>query len=403
MTDSQAVDEERRKATTWMEDLQRTAYANLGINPTIWNTGSQEHSETLQSITAIFGVDHDKTMSEYRSTMTEASRTVPTSFQELTWHAFITMKSLPIESRLAARDRKLPVRPLFGTIPTGRVNGFAARIPQTNYCAIILEDGLFGFVNLMSKAIVLALPFPETTSDREGGFTVSVDLDLIANRLRSVDEIRDRFIDGLGAYLVGGHPSWAKPYLPARAVLQVAGFLRDAMETFVLAHEYGHIVAGHLSRASEGRAIVANVDMEMIKTNWQQEFEADAIGLDTMLAVQMSMGLDLALSFWGSDAFFGLIDVIEKAVSVLWYGEERPLFVDTHPPTDQRRKMLRQLLAQSANTETEKSTAQNALQFASSIEFIIKQLWEMARPTFQKLHAAGRRPSAGWTSGLRLS
>lgn len=386
-------------AAAWLEDFQRNVYRGLKIEPRISDDFDEaayikfiEESHVSKADEAL-GQDRSELIKRMVEARRKALKEVPTRYEEPSLYSMITHFGKEIEQALVKTGRSLPVKPLFGTVPTGRVNGFAVAIPDTNYRAILLEDGLFGFANLMCKAVAMA--FPEKASEKEG-VSVSTDWNDVSEKLRTDPGIALRFFDALASYLVHGHPHAARPYLASRSVTYISSVLRDSMETFVVAHEYGHIVAGHLGPAVARRMMIADVDVDTISTDWAQEFEADAIGLEAMLAVRMQSGYDLALSFWGADAFFGCIDVVEKALSVLLYGEERSWQAETHPPTTMRRDMIRLILVESLKNKNEEA-AQSAINLAKILEDVIDHLWGVVCPVFLEMHRKGIRPTSGWT------
>jgi hypothetical protein len=390
---NESQDPERAVAAAWLENLQRQVYETFGVNEMSRQESRRFLREFLHKalLAGQLGLTSESDVNAIIALMEEDKKSILTNYQDPGWYSIIRRMAAGIEQTLAEHERILPVKPLFGSLPTGRVNGFAAAVPNTNFRVILLEDGLFGFANLMCKAI--AATFPSLDSGKEGRVTVSTDIEKMRQNLRSNGIIAQRFFDALVSYIVKGHPHNAEPYIPSGSVMALSDTLRESMETFVLAHEYGHVVAGHLGPAVPRRAMVANVGVETISTDWQQEFEADVIGLETMLAVRMKKGFDLSLSFWGADAFFGCIDVVEKTVSVLLYGEERPNISDTHPPTSHRRLLLRAVLAKTL----EENVARGPLQLANIVETIINDLWLRVRPALVKMHEDGFRPTHSWT------
>lgn len=393
---------ERAVAVAWMEDFQRQVYESLDIDfrnairsadvESVLSSPNmvKSHMEKLQETLGIYSESNDEKMI---AQLAKARAAAPTKFEEPYWYHLMSRMASDIEGKLVESGKHLPVKPLFGTIPTGRVNGLAVAVPDTNYRVILLEDGLFGFANLMCKCI--SMVFMKHGESKDGMVAVSTDEKDVKRALESNIEVPRRFFDALCAYLIGGHPHLAEPYIASREAMFIGSVMRDSMETFVLAHEYGHIVGGHLGPAVGQKSIIGDLSIETIPVDWQHEFEADIIGLEAMLAVQMERGFDLALSFWGADAFFGCVDVIEKAVSVLMHGEERPWVADTHPPTADRRMMLRYVLSNSLKG-THDSELESALGLASVVENVIESLWNAVRPQFLQMHANGIRPSAGW-------
>lgn len=70
-----------------------------------------------------------------------------------------------------------------------------------------------------------------------------------------------------------------------------------ACEMFVLAHEYGHVLAGHFDdealRLEHLHTEVGHI--EVIKKDWQQELEADTIAYKIILGVEEYNDIDLSV------------------------------------------------------------------------------------------------------------
>ena len=180
----------------------------------------------------------------WRDSFSHSLDAVSNNFENPAWHLVLSALTKQIEEELKALKLDLRATPLFGTMATGRVNGFAATIPGTSYRAIFVEDGLFGFANLVSKAIAIA--FPENRSGNEDEISFSVDWKSVRKQVDANPEITRRFFDALAAYVIRGHPHAAEQYLLEGNVAQLSNALRNSIEQFILSHEYGHIVAGHL-------------------------------------------------------------------------------------------------------------------------------------------------------------
>jgi hypothetical protein len=309
------------------------------------------------------------------------------------WSQVIASIIERIEENLEG-DQAFFQRILFGSLPTGHVNGLAALVPQTDYFLILIDDGLFGFANLTCKAIANALPI--MPPDDDGKANVSTDVDLVREQLRKKPEIKNRMLDFLHAYVVGGHPHLAKPYLVDKTPQAIAALLLEGLETFVIAHEYGHCIAGHLAAdQSRRQALQSSGEIyDVISTSWQQEHEADFIGAMLTIQVMNKRGFDLALSYCGIEIFFRCVEIIEKTMSMLVFGEVRETPPsESHPPSLARCSVLREMLKRQFNEEQ----ANAAIHLANCFEEIFASCWEICEPEFKLLHNKGARPAAQWS------
>jgi hypothetical protein len=297
----------------------------------------------------------------------------PTRFESPTWYS--VMRTLVSWIEGSARQLELPLAssPAFGTLPTGRVNAMTVAIPDSSDHVVLFEDQLFLFALLLSKA--LARAFPVTPGD-EPGLHFSTDLQTIQRRIDEDPSVVGRFADVVLAYAVHGRPGAAQQYLPEPAYAQLSDILRESMEAFVLGHEYGHVVAGHLTGAQAVSRALAADEVDEIDFAWDQEYEADTLGvLLSLTAMNRERQVDASLSFWGADLFFSAMDVMDRAVSLLRYGDETLTVLGTHPPSPNRRAVIRAALHQFLEPEQ----ARAAVQLADALQATTEMLWARTR------------------------
>lgn len=237
-----------------------------------------------------------------------------------------------------------------------------------------------------------------------GQRTFSSDPDDIKKRIMAEPLICERFFDVVASYLVRGSPHAAKQYFGDPEYIGMASVIRDGIEYFIFGHEYGHCAAGHLNRgdkrlaamhavAGEGGAS-AKVE-EIIPQAWEDELEADAIGLIIALGVLHDEDrIDPSLGYNGIEAVFTCIDVIERALSVLETGEVKERLIDSHPPPILRRHGIRTLLTTMLGEERAKASIQLADITANAVELC----WERVGPAFLAMHRDGIRPHPRWRS-----
>jgi hypothetical protein len=309
----------------------------------------------------------------------------PTPYESPELFSLMTHLSDEICQAAADLNMVIPLTPMLGTLPTGRANAVAICLEPNDYI-ILFEHGLFGFANLLSKTVALAMPFKGTEDGR-----LAFDL----GRSEISKEAVMRFGDVLLAYLFLGTPHRAQPYLPDASVSMLGGILRNSMELFVMGHEYGHIISGHFGNALPSSAVLAGIDVSEIVRNWRQEHEADAVGVSLMMAAMQKSGMDLAMSFWGADFFFSFIEIIERTISIMRTGREDEIRLDTHPPAKQRREALRSSLGRSA-VPSLADAAEPAINLGSRLHDITEQLWQRTAPVVHKLRREGARLAPGW-------
>src|SRR5690606_24551688 len=131
--------------------------------------------------------------------------------------------------------------PPYSCIPTGVINAYAASVgnPATKF--LLFDSQIFFFCNLLSKIVATSQPIINV----DGILRTSVDPELVARHLDENDEPVVRLMQLLEASLYSS-PSETPAYLPKPPYISLVDLLRNSMELFIVAHEFGHVDAGHL-------------------------------------------------------------------------------------------------------------------------------------------------------------
>jgi hypothetical protein len=248
-----------------------------------------------------------------------------------------------VEGDLARLRLALPVPVFAGEYPTGDLNAWT--VPATGGVLVLINRGLFLMIYLMAKlyALCMHLDFPTAgqTSVRLGTDGLIVPDDGPPKAV-----IVDLAIDVLLSYLTLRQPTKARrvPPLPWPRG-QIVTMLTTQAEKFVIAHEYGHVVAGHVTATESVRDAAAD-PLRHPAMDWAQEFQADGYAAAVMVTRDATAagigGGDLG---WmqavasGPAFFFALDELVARTRAVI--GEAPPAAAD-HPPSSQRWQLLRQ-------------------------------------------------------------
>ncbi len=393
----------REQAFAYLEELQARAYLSLGVAPRDFSIGGLDQQNAHVIARSYLGPDAssgaiaDFAEDMIRSVQEHAAQ-LPTRYEDPRVYGLLSSYQESIESAV----RHLGIEPVplvnVGTLPTGQVNALTIAVPGSQDYIVAFDRGLSTFALLLSKAVAQVFPYELT---KGGGASFSVDEERLRNNLRSRPDIADRFTEVVLAYAVFGEPARARPYiLPDRATNELTRLLKSSLELFVLGHEYGHALAGHLDDAMRTAAVLPDVNVEEVAFAWGQEYEADIIGLHlSTRAMSIRTGVDLSLSFWGAPFFFHCMMIMERAVSLLHYGEEGTIQLGSHPPHAVRRGVLSRALVDATGTEQ----AQGAIQLAKQLEIALEELWNTTRSRIWRRHAEGARPAPAWELAERES
>lgn len=384
-----------------VSQLQEATYLRLGIDPQAVAdaTAAVLGDQFIDAyVAATFGDLDEDEKERQRVSLREISReveVVPSRYEDPLRYRMIRKRAEQIESAAIAHGMDPRDRPLLGTLPTGQVNAVTYLVPGSRDHVVLLERELFTFALLLSKVVCCTFPAESSASGRTTFFTGPA---AVRRRIEEHPELLARFTEVLLAYALTGRPTFARPYLPERAHQHLALVLRTSMELFVLGHEYGHVLAGHLSQVSRTTPCRARLhDVDALEYSWKQEYEADAIGCRLAYSAMRDLGYDSALSFWGADSFFSGMDVMDRATSLLLHGDEERQTLSSHPPSGHRRERLRAVLPEIA-MENHPEENIRPVQLGRTIQAVIEELWLRSRPSVVNAHKRGLRPARQWAS-----
>ena len=184
-----------------------------------------------------------------------------------------------VEQSVQAIDKYrdlLNVDVFVGEFPTGLIN---ARVVKADS----------GFIVLINSGLLVSI-------EQIVEFLVAGDPDDPANDVANRTTI-DGVVEVLKTYLRFGDPFFGPKPLSGGLTMFLVHALSQACRAFVVAHEYGHVIAGHF----EGRAMqleqleTNDGTISVIKKEWKQELEADTIAHKIVLGIDDYAQLDLAI------------------------------------------------------------------------------------------------------------
>ena len=384
-----------QRAYVFLEDLQRQVYSSLGTMPRRYDDAfiREQAEKWVRSVQPDLAAEElARQVDVVAADLIAKYAEVPTPYEDAGGYFILSELRREVEQSIRDLGLPLPAPPAFGSLPTGQVNALTIAVPRSDEHVILFEDELFTFALLFSKAVVRA--FPSTgQADADGNVGFTLEPAAVQQRVRDDPSVLDRFADVVLAYALTGNPSRAEQYWPEADYGRLAELARESMELFVLGHEYGHIIAGHLGDASVERRMLPAQSVDEVSYAWGQEFEADYIGVALgVRSMNRSKGVDASLSFWGADLFFSALDVMDRCTSLLRHGDEGVQTLGSHPPSAERRQGVRLYLSRLLGDEA----SAGAIQLAEMVEQAVETLWTELRPYVRRLHEAGRRPAPAW-------
>lgn len=329
----------------------------------------------------------------HRAGLAAAESRMPSKLEDAWTYSILETLANRLMKAAGGTEWALRKMPTFGTLPLGELNAMAIRVPRSNEYLIAFQHGVFGFANLMVKAVAASYPIIE--SNAEDGARINFHPNEVAKRWDENPEPLHRLADLLTAYLIVGHPHAARQYFLGNPHAYVSSAFLDGIELFIFGHEFGHVVGGHLDIRRFASQRVGSTEVERINPDWEMEFEADRIGCDLAMGAMREAKVQDSIAFTGIDLFFSAMQLVDQALSVLLHGEvvDAPESA-THPPTIMRRDALRAKM----KGQLPESELSMVVGFSSSAQVVLDQAWRRIQPQFVELHQRGIAPAVFWHS-----
>ncbi|WP_410575500.1 hypothetical protein [Amycolatopsis sp. cmx-4-61] len=251
-----------------------------------------------------------------------------------------------IRKTLAASGFDLPGPVYVGEYPHHEFNAHATAAGSGTL--ILVNTGL---VTLLDRAGIAIGASTRPFTRREGG-EISI-ADVTTEEQQRHESAVTMLAKSVVTYLSANEvPLPARPRMPFGNQEFLGYLIVSAAKYFVVAHEFGHLLAGHVHEAAEPRVIAG-----WSAGSLHREYEADELAMLLLLR-----GLDesapfheKALTVAGPFVFLALDHLVDRVQQEL-YELPEGMTTRTHPPSDKRGAALRAVVTELADP--------NLLQFA---------------------------------------
>lgn len=179
-----------------------------------------------------------------------------------------------VERALQPAEKIKLEKMILSSIPSGQTTAFCAKNTWDDYSFIFIDAELLTFCHLAGKILSRCLI---GLLDERGQLT-NLESRRVLEPAKS-REVRARAIDLFRATVIVGAARGAVPWLPEPKYLPLAMYITCCMETFIVAHEVGHMLADHFVRAERYEAEVTEGIGGALAFRHEDEFEADEIGM----------------------------------------------------------------------------------------------------------------------------
>ena len=278
-------DADRQKSNRWLEELQRRAYLDqLGYPPPVFpaeevgnrgeataeilREGGALEAELVQetqqegrdpalaraflqkisqgSAQVLAHHNVDRVLFEYRD--------APTPHVDPFHHMILKRTQADIEAipRFFSQDYpqrlgQLRGRVTLSTLPTGQFNAKSITVPETDQVLILFDPSFFDLLYFLSNDFARAI-HPEKMQQEAIRYMRTAEWRPLGESIRYADysPVLESFFWTLSGFLEEGRSPFPLPY--DEAIFDLAEHLRNAAALFIAAHEYAHILLGHLQR-----------------------------------------------------------------------------------------------------------------------------------------------------------
>jgi hypothetical protein len=223
---------------------------------------------------------------------------------------------------------------ILGTLPLNYLDAFTRVFPQGQRL-IALSEGLFLFLYSMGR--VVSSFFTKINDDKDKSYaTFDFNKDSINENLKTNKKGYNLFLETLILYFLYKDLSFSKIYYEEDTNINLSAVLWDTAELFIVAHEYSHIILGHLPAENNftKRFLDDNSMLYQVVRNWSEEFSADILAFQLTMAKNQKSGYGLFACYLGIEFLFACLNIIEKVYNVE--------FSETHPSAQMRIENLRQ-------------------------------------------------------------
>jgi|GEM_PF-1237631 len=364
-------------ALRFLEEIQQHYRSNGGVTPLRRRYRYQQKKPFTEAGFLAVGQamrakGYVQPLSDYQQFMQEieAVRKDYSSLEEPTNISMLESLKAAIKEVFSLNREPFPENVVIGTAQFGQVNAFATSpSPGSDIKVILMDDGLFIFLNGLSK--IISMLFEKKTDGDEQPF-VSIHPDDIDEQLAKNGQAHELFRDLMVNYFVTGHSGYSKKYILEQEHNVFADRLRQTAELFILAHEYGHVVNNHLDGdAEEEESLDEQLHLKTWPKSWSRERQADLFALMIVMRYNRYLQeMTIEMSYAGIAMLFTTLEMLSVAKG----GPYVPSL--THPAPGQRNTYLFESLGWDS---PDKSLIDGVLLVKTAFIQVIHRLWEMNR------------------------
>ena len=272
------------------------------------------------------------------------------------------LREIHEEAKIFKHDAKIIDTIVFGSMPSVLLNAAAIRVPKTDEYVIVMNEGMPRFLARMARIILRA----DAAISLEGFERLNLRAEGWEDGFR--DLVKEAIFEDEHDYLIDHTVAAVCDYFGISIGLAydhdvyrsfdrlMAEIVTTGAEVFVIAHEYSHVLNGHLVSWTAETLTMLDDEVEVGDRAPGIEHHAD---ISAMTAILHAGNLDpIELGFLadsnifsyylerGPQHFFICADILEKSAKLLFGTVPNH---GTHPPGHERFEILRELTSSEDN------------------------------------------------------
>jgi hypothetical protein len=265
--------------------------------------------------------------------------TLPTPLQDR--YEYVILGGLAAKLRKVAAENNvtMPDAVAVGSLPSGHLDAFTFKVPQSNEYVIAYHSGLFAYLYLLSRIVVSCIPWRPDPGTK--GVLYDVNPDTVRKAALEDAAAAGHFENLVAGCLFDGNPWLVQPFKLKPELATLAVWLAKSAQGFVLGHEFGHIQNGDFDRLDNAQH-TGESPAGIFDSGYHREFAADFTGLQNMFAVMSDTPASFMFSYWGTDLFFSGIDSLRRSLAVIMKGDPSLVPLRLHTTLYWRQRALRE-------------------------------------------------------------
>ena len=278
---------------------------------------------------------------EYRNFINKNKRVRPSRWQIIDEFLILNALRNTIEKASINLGFTIPGAVHFASRYSFELNARAISLKNIRDKVILFESSLFELIMNVAQALVLAMPVHHD-------FYGNAFLNLQKYHLSShFENAYMELFDTLNSFVSEGMPHLHSHEFDEKRWLELTedqqyfiSSFRRQMLLFFIGHEYVHLCKHTTADSRYIACVVGGVNCLYSRPSWEQEYEADELGLLLAIRAGQEVGIDPGFTLGAAISIFNTVGLFDKLLLELGW-QPRPESIASHPPPGERAAKLK--------------------------------------------------------------